>query len=186
MLFISDLQTGTYVVWQDEPAQIIWREHTKLGRGGAILRTKIKGLKSGTIFDNTFKGNDSAHEADITRSKAQYLYKDSEKLYFMKQDDFDQFELNKSVVGKQADFLTEGTNVEVMLYDGEPINIQLPIKMDLKVTYAEPAVKGNTAQGNVLKPVELETGANIQVPLFIKNGDKVRVNTQTGQYVERA
>ncbi len=185
MLNISDLQVGTFVVWQGEPAQVIWREHTKLGRGGAILRTKIKGLKSGIIFENTFKGNDSVPEADISRTKAQYLYSDEAKLYFMKQDDFDQFELGKSVVGKQADFLTEGTEVEVVLFDGNPINIQLPIKMDLKVTYAEPATKGNTAQGNVLKTVELETGSKVQVPLFIKNGDKVRINTQTGQYVER-
>jgi len=186
MLSISDLQTGTYIVWQGEPAQVIWREHTKLGRGGAILRSKIKGLKSGTIFENTFKGNDSVPEADITRSKAQFLYGVDEKLFFMKQDDFDQFELDKGVVGKQAEFLTEGTEVEVMLYDGDPINIQLPVKIDLKVTYAEPAVKGNTAQGNVLKPVEVETGAKLHVPLFIKQGDKIRINTQTGQYVERA
>ena len=186
MLNISELQVGTYVLWQGEPAQIIWREHTKLGRGGAILRTKIRGLKSGTIFENTFKGNDSVQEADISRAKAQFLYKADDKLHFMKQDDFDQFELSKSVVGKQAEFLTEGTEVDVMLFNDDAINIQLPIKMDLKVTYAEPAIKGNTAQGNVLKPVELETGAKINVPLFVKNGDKIRINTQTGEYVERA
>lgn len=182
---ISDLQIGTNVLWQNEPAQVIWREHTKLGRGGAILRLKVRGLKSGAIYESTLKGNDSLPEADIVRSKAQFLYKEGETLHFMKQDDFDQISLPTSVVGKQADFLCEGTEVDVMSYDGKPINIQLPVKVELKVTYAEPAVRGNTAQGNVTKPVELESGAKIQGPLFLKNGDTVRVNTQTGQYVER-
>jgi len=186
MLNISDLQIGTYVVWQNEPAQVIWREHTKLGRGGAILRTKIRGLVSGAIYEQAFKGNDSVEEADIRRRRAQFLYASGGKLAFMLQDDFDQFELDKKVVGAAADFLKEGTEVDVVFSGDRPINIQLPVKVDLKVTYAEPAVRGNTAQGNVTKPVELETGAKIAVPLFIKTGDMVRINTQTGEYVERA
>lgn len=186
MLSISDLQTGVYVVWQGEPAQIIWREHTKLGRGGAILRTKIRGLKSGTIYDVTFKGNDSVEEAEISRSKAQFLYREGDTLHFMKLDDYDQFTLGRDVVGKQANFLTEGTAVDVMNLESSPINIQMPVKVELKVIYAEPATRGNTAQGNVTKPVELEGGAKIQGPLFLKTGDMVRVNTQTGEYVERA
>jgi len=186
MLNLSDLQIGVYVVWQGEPAQIIWREHTKLGRGGAILRTKIRSLKTGTIYDTTFKGNDTLDEADVSRGKAQFLYRDGGQLYFMKQDDFDQFALSESVVGKQAEFLKEGMAVDVMNFEGNPINIQLSIKVDLQVTYAEPATRGNTAQGNVTKPVELEGGAKIQGPLFLKVGDVVRVNTLTGQYVERA
>lgn len=186
MFNISDLQTGVYIVWQGEPAQIIWREHTKLGRGGAILRTKVRGLKSGTIYDVTFKGNDSVEEADISRGKAQFLYREGDVLHFMKQDDYDQFTLGKGVVGKQAEYLTEGTAVDVMNFTGNPINIQMPVKVELKVVYAEPATRGNTAQGNVTKPVELEGGAKIQGPLFLKVGDVVRVNTQTGEYVERA
>ncbi len=183
---ISDLQIGVYVVWQGEPAQVIWREHTKLGRGGAILRLKVRGLKSGAIFDTTLKGNDSLPEGDITRSKAQYLYAEGDTLFFMNNEDFDQFGLSKKVVGKQAEFLKEGAEVDVVSFEGKPINIQLPIKVELKVIYAEPAVRGNTAQGNITKPVELEGGAKINGPLFLKTGDVVRVNTQTGQYVERA
>ena len=186
MLAISDLQTGTYILWQGEPAQIIWREHTKLGRGGAILRTKIRGLLTGAIYDNAFKGNDSVEEAEISRRQAQYLYREGVTLHFMLQDDYDQFKLSEKVVGDAAKFLKEGLTVDVLCYDRKPINVHLPIKVDLKVTYAEPATRGNTAQGNVTKPVELETGARINAPLFIKSGDIIRVNTQTGVYVERA
>lgn len=186
MFNISDLQTGTYIVWQNEPAQVIWREHTKLGRGGAILRTKIRGLLSGAIYEQTFKGNDSVEEADIRHRRAQFLYAEGDKLSFMLQDDFDQFELDKKAVGAAAGFLKEGTEVDVVFFGDRPIDIQLPVKVDLKVTYAEPGVRGNTAQGNVTKPIELETGARVSAPLFIKTGDIVRVNTQTGEYVERA
>ncbi len=186
MLILSDLQIGTYILWQNEPAQIIWREHTKLGRGGAILRTKIRGLTSGAIYDHTFKGNDSVEAADISRRRAQYLYREGEKLHFMTKDDFDQLSLTDKAVGAAAKFMKEGTEVDILLFGDKPINIQLPIKVDLQVTYAEPAVRGNTAQGNVTKPIELETGAKISAPLFVKTGDMVRVNTQTGAYVERA
>jgi elongation factor P len=186
MLNISDLQTGTYLVWQNEPAQVIWREHTKLGRGGAILRTKIRGLLTGAIYEQTFKGNDTVAEADIRRRRAQFLYTEGDKLFFMLQDDFDQFELNKKVVGAAAGLLKEGAEVDVIFFDDRAINVQLPAKVDLKVTYTEPATRGNTAQGNVTKPIELETGAKVNAPLFIKTGDIVRVNTQTGEYVERA
>ena len=183
---ISEMQIGTNVLWSNEPCVVIGRDHTKLGRGGAILRLKMRGLVSGTVYETTLKGNDSLPEAEIKRSKAQFLYGDQEKLHFMKQDDFDQISLNKTIVGKQGDFLKEETEVDIISFDGKAINVQLPVKVDLKVTYAEPAVRGNTAQGNITKPVELETGVKIGAPLFIKNGYIVRVNTQTGQYVERA
>jgi len=186
MLNLSDLQIGTYIIWQGEPAQIIWRQHSKLGRGGAILRTKIRGIKSGAIYDNTFKGNDKVEEAEISHAQAQFLYADDQKLHFMDQADFDQFELDRKIVGKQANFLKDGTEVDVLQFNGQPLNIQLPYKIELKVTYAEPAVRGNTAQGNVTKQIELESGVKIQAPLFVKQGDTVRVNTQTGEYVERA
>ncbi|HLB32100.1 MAG TPA: elongation factor P [Patescibacteria group bacterium] len=186
MYTLSDLQTGTYILWQNEPAQIIWREHTKLGRGGAILRTKIRGLVSGAIYDHTFKGSDAVEAAEVSRRRAQFLYGEGDKLNFMLQDDFDQFSLNKKIVGAPVKFLQDGMEVEVLLYGDKPINIQLPVKVELKVTYAEPAVRGNTAQGNVTKIIELEGGARINAPLFVKSGDVVRVNTQTGAYVERA
>ncbi|HPL56238.1 MAG TPA: elongation factor P [bacterium] len=182
---ISELQIGTNILWSNEPCVVIGRDHTKLGRGGAILRLKMRGLISGTIYETTLKGNDSLPEAEIKRSKAQFLYGDQEKLHFMKQDDFDQISLSKKIVGRQSDFLKEETEVDIISFEGKAINVQLPVKVDLRVTYAEPAVRGNTAQGNVTKPVELETGAKINAPLFIKNGDTVRVNTETGQYVER-
>ena len=150
------------------------------------MRTKIRGLTSGAIYDQTFKGNDSVEAAEISRRRAQFLYSEGDKLNFMLQDDFDQCSLDKKTVGAAAKFLQDGMEVEVLLYGDKPINIQLPVKVELKVTYAEPAVRGNTAQGNVTKIIELEGGARINAPLFVKSGDVVRVNTQTATYVERA
>lgn len=185
MLSISDLQIGTFIVHNDEPHQLVWREHSKLGRGGAILRAKIKNLLSGATVDLTFKGNDKIEEADISRSKAQFTYKDESGCHFMNMTNFEQFDLPKNVVGNSEGFLKEGIEADVLSWNGKVINISPPIKIDLKVAETEPAVRGNTAQGSVTKPAILETGAKVLVPIFIKVGDMIKVNTETGEYVER-
>jgi len=185
MLAISDLQLGTFLIYSGAPHQVIYREHSKLGRGGAILRSKIKNLLTGAILDITFKGNDKFEEAEMSRSKATFTYSAAEKYNFMDTKTFEQFELGKEQIGTQADFLREGVEVDVLSWDDRAINISLPFKVDLKVVEAPPAVRGNTAQGSVTKPVILETGAKINAPIFIKQGDLVKVNTQTGEYVER-
>lgn len=172
------------MVYNGAPHQVIFREHSKLGRGGAILRSKIRNLLSGAIVDITFKGNEKLEEAEMARSKAQYTYKDSEGYNFMDSSTFEQFTLNKDQVGTQADFLKEGVEVDVLSWNNKPINIALPFKVDLAVVEAPPAIKGNSA-GAVTKAVTLETGAKINAPIFIKAGDIVKVNTQTGEYVER-
>jgi elongation factor P len=156
-----------------------------LGRGGAILRAKLKNLLTGALIDFTFKGNEKIEEAQMSRSKAQFLYKDDEKLHFMNMQDFEQFSLSRNQIGQSGDFLKEGIEVDVLNWNGRPINISLPIKIDLKVAKTEPAVRGNTAQGSVTKPAILETGGKVQVPIFVKVGDIIKVNTETGEYVER-
>ncbi len=184
MLNISDLQVGTFLIYNGAPHQLIFREHSKLGRGGAILRSKIKNLLTGAILDLTFKGSDKFDEAQMSRSKASFTYREGDKFNFMDSATFEQFELSKEQLGTQADFLKEGVEVDVLSWNNKPINISLPFKVDLEVTEAPPAIKGNSA-GAVTKLVTLETKARINAPIFIKAGDLVKVNTQTGEYVER-
>jgi len=185
MLSINDLKIGTKIIYNGEPYIVIFAQHSKLGRGGGIQRTKMRNLISGAIIEKTFAGKESLEEAELETKKAQYLYKDNDQYYFMDSATFEQFALDKKQLGRLADFLKEGAEVDIIYFDEKPININLPIKMTFEVTYAEPGFRGNTAT-NVLKPATLETGAQIQVPLFIKPGDKIVVDTRTGQYVERA
>jgi elongation factor P len=184
MLNISDLQTNAYFVYNGAPHQVMYREHSKLGRGGAILRSKIKNLLTGAILDITFKGNEKFDEAEMSRSKATFTYKEADKYNFMDSATFEQFDLSRKQIGDQAEFIKEGIEVDVLSWDGKPININLPFKVDLEVVEAPPAIKGNSA-GAVTKIVVLETGAKINAPIFIKAGDMVKVNTETGEYVER-
>lgn len=149
------------------------------------MRSKLKNLITGALFDITFKGNDKLEEADITRAKAQFTYHDQGGYHFMNMENYEQYDLGESVVGKSGEFLKEGMGVDVLSWNSNPINVNPPIKVDLEVAEAEPAVRGNTAQGSVSKPVVLETGAKIQAPIFICVGDVVKVNTETGEYVER-
>jgi elongation factor P len=190
MLSISDLQQNAYFIYNGAPHQVMQREHSKLGRGGAILRSKIKNLLTGAILDITFKGNEKFDEAEMSRSKATFTYKEADRYNFMDSTTFDQFELSKKQIGESAEFLKEGIEVDVLSWEpkgspsGQPININLPFKVDLEVVEAPPSIKGNSA-GAVTKIVVLETGARINAPIFIKAGDMVKVNTETGEYVER-
>ncbi len=185
MLGITDLKVGAIFKMDNVPYLVIASEHTKLGRGGAIMRTKIKNLFTGAVISRTFKGSEQFPEVDLERVKAQYLYHDDEHYYFMNKETYDQFDLGKDIVGKTADFLKDGQDVEVMIFEDKPINVEVPIKVNYKVTYTEPGFKGNS-QSTVLKPAKIETGAEIQVPLFINIGDIIIVDTRTGSYVERA
>ena len=185
MLSINDLKLGTKIIFNNQPHQVIYTEHSKLGRGGSILRTKIKNLVSDTVIDKTFAGNEKIEEAELETKKAQFLYKADNQYFFMDSATFEQFELTDNQIGNSGKFLKENTDVDILYFDDEPINIQLPIKITLSVTYTEPGYKGNTSSATT-KPATLETGAQINVPLFVKDGDKIIVDTRTGEYVERA
>lgn len=184
MLGITELKTGVTFVYRDDPYQVLSHEHSKMGRGGAVLRTKIRNLRTGAVLDETFKGNDLFHEADLAKRKAQYLYPHDDNLVFMDQESYEQFDLTRAAVGDQAGFLTDGSEVEVLLFENRPIGIRLPIKVALAVTETAPGFKGDTAARSY-KPARLETGATVQVPFHVKTGDKVIIDTRTGDYVER-
>ncbi len=185
MLNISDLKIGTYLEHNSEPYVVIWTQHVQMGRGGAILRTKIKNLITGAVLERTFKGAEKAKQADLSRGKADFLYKDPTTVYFMDTSSYEQFGISNEILGEKIHFLKEGISVNVLYFNGNPVSVEIPIKVELTVTSAPPAVRGDSAQGSVTKEVELETGAKIQAPIFIKTGDIIKVNTEKGEYVER-
>lgn len=185
MLSISEIKTGKNIILNGEPYAVLYHEHSKTGRAGAVLRTKIKNLKTGAVLEETFQGADKISEADINKTKAQYLYKDTSGYNFMDNETYDQFALSEKVLGDAFNYLIEGTEVTVLNFNDDPINIELPVKMKLKVVEAPPGIKGDTASSGA-KTVILETGLKVNTPLFVKAGDEIIVNTQTGEYASRA
>ncbi|PIU79387.1 MAG: elongation factor P [Candidatus Moranbacteria bacterium CG_4_10_14_3_um_filter_44_15] len=185
MLSLSDIKTGKTITLAGEPYAVIFHQHSKISRAGAVLRTKLKNLRTGAILEKNFQGSDKIEEAEIGKSKAQYLYREGKNYFFMDNVSFEQFSLPKSVLGNLTNYLIDGTEVIILNYNNNPINIELPIKMEFRVAEAPPAIRGNTADGGT-KQVMLETGIKVSTPLFIKEGDIIRINTETGEYAERA
>jgi elongation factor P len=185
MLSITHLKTGTKITMEGQPYEVLSYQHSKMGRGGAVVRTKLRNLMTGATLDKTFQGSDKIEEASLAHKDATYLYRDGDNFLFMDDTSYEQFPIKASQIGDQSNYLVEGTKTSILYYEDQPINIELPIKMDFKVVDAPPGVKGNTASG-ATKSVKLETGISVFVPLFIKTGDRVRLDTRTGQYIERA
>ncbi len=185
MLSITDLKTGARLAYEGEPYVVLSYSHSKMGRGGAVVKTKLKNLKTGRVIDKTFQGADKVEEADMAKRKATYLYSDEQSAYFMDNENYDQFEIPLSKVSGGRNYLVENSPVDILYFQNEPINLELPIKMPFAVVSAPPGVRGNSA-GTVTKKVAIETGAQIDAPLFIKEGDKIVVDTRDGSYVERA
>jgi len=182
---MNSLKLGTVVNINDQPYQIIWTQHVKVARGSATLRTKLKNLLTGATLEKSFSGSDKVEEADLSRSAASFLYHQGEKSVFMDSQNFEQYEFDKETLGDMVDYLKEGQIVDVLIYNGQAVSVALPKKIALKVTSAPPGIKGDSS-GGVTKTVTVETGAEIKTPLFIKEGDEIMVNTETGEYSERA
>lgn len=185
MLGISEIKLGSVAKVDGEPYVVIWTQHVQMGRGGAILRTKIRNLISGAVLERTLKGADKWESADLERSRASFLYVEGDEVYFMEAETYEQFSLSAGNVGSAVNYLVEGTEVDVLKFEGNPVSIQLPTKIKIKVTEAPPGIKGDTAQGGS-KQITLQTGHKISAPLFIKEGEEIVVNTETDSYVERA
>ncbi|MFH0853180.1 MAG: elongation factor P [bacterium] len=182
---ISDLKLGTTITWRDEPYVVIKAQHVQMGRGGAILRTKLKNLINGNVLDQTFKGGDKVESAELQHTKASFLYTVDGQCTFMDSETYDQFSLDADQLGHQRNFLSEGQEVDVLTFNNKPVAIDLPKKIEMTVAQTPEGIRGDTAQGSVTKEATTENGYVVKVPLFIKNGDKIRVNTETGDYVER-
>jgi elongation factor P len=180
----SDFKNGLKIDLDGSPYVITYFQHVKPGKGGAFVRTKIKNLLNGKTVDKTFRAGEKVGEADIEEKTMQYLYKDGESCIFMDTKDYDQIPIGDDVIGDSAKFLLENAEVDVLFWKGNPVNIELPSFVEITITQSDPGVKGDTSSG-ATKPATLETGAVIQVPLFLKEGEKVRVDTRTGEYCER-
>jgi elongation factor P len=160
---------------------------TPTARGGqTLVRLKMRNLKTRAVFDKSFKAGDKFKEPDLVVVPASYLYSDQEGSHFMDQESFETHTLNGEMLGDALDYLLEGQIIQIQKFNDNPIGITLPQHVELAVTYTEPGARGDTASGNVSKPAKLETGIEVRVPLFIKEGEKVKVNTETGEFAGRA
>jgi len=180
----SDFKNGLKIDIDGSPYIIINFQHVKPGKGGAFVRSKIKNLLNGKIVERTFRAGEKFQEAPVEQRMMQYLYNDGESCIFMDSKTYDQIPIGDDVIGENAKFLLENADVEVLFWKDNPVNIELPSFIEVVITKSDPGVKGDTSSG-ATKPATLETGAVIQVPLFLKEGEKVRVDTRTGEYCER-
>lgn len=185
MLNLSDIKTGKNIVHEGAPYVVLFHEQSKTGRAGSVLRTRLKNLITGAVLEKTFQGADQVEEADVTKGKAQFLYKEAAGYAFMDNESYEQFSLSAESLGSATDYLIEGTEITVLYFNGNPVNIELPIKIKLKVVEAPPGIKGNTVSTGG-KMVKLETGLRVSTPLFVNEGDEIIVNTEKGEYVSRA
>ena len=183
-LATSDFKNGLKIEIAGEPYTIVNFQHVKPGKGGAFVRTKIKNLRNGKVIDKTFRAGEKVGEPDIEDRNMQYLYFDGNQLIFMDTETYDQFPFSVKQVGEARKYLTENLDVVVLFWNGKPINVDLPPFIEAAISQCDPGMKGDTAQGGT-KPATLETGAVLQVPLFLKEGERVRVDTRSGEYVER-
>jgi elongation factor P len=181
----SQFKNGLRIEIDGEPLVITYFQHVKPGKGGAFVRTKLKNLRTGRSYDQTFRAGERVQEADVEDRRMQYLYLDGDSLVFMDTQTYDQLPFSAEVVGDIRLFLKENTEVDVLFWKGRPINIDLPNFIEAEVTKCDPGVKGDTASG-ATKPATIETGAVLQVPLFVKEGDRIRVDTRSREYIERA
>jgi elongation factor P len=180
----SSFRNGLKIVIDGEPYVMTYFQHVKPGKGGAFVRTKIKNLRNGRVLEKTFRSGERVEEADVEDKTMQYLYQDGEQLIFMDQESYEQFPFTAEQIGDSRKYLLENLEVDVVFWRGKPISIELPSFIEAVISQCDPGVKGDTASG-ATKPATIESGAVIQVPLFIKEGEKVRVDTRTNEYVER-
>lgn len=183
-LGVTDLRKGQVFSFENHPYIVVEYAQKVMGRGGSIVNVKIKSLLDGKLLSKTFKGNETLDSVDLGYSNVQFLYKDDNTFYFMDDDTYEQIELSTETIGDMGGYLKDGDRVKAMKLDGTAVSIELPKNVYLKVTYAEDVVKGDTTS-NVLKDVEVETGMTVKAPAFIKTGDVISVDTETGAYRER-
>ncbi len=185
MIGVTELRSGTIFEDQGNIYQVLSYEHIKMGRGSANIKVKVKNIRSGSTTDKSFINGAKVNELQVIKKDLQYLYKDGEKAYFMNPSTFEQVEVLLKIISYESPYLKEGEIFSVSFLGDEPLSVNLPPKMDFVVEETAPGVKGNSAT-NVFKDAVLENGLSTKVPLFVKTGDKIRVDTRTGAYSEKA
>lgn len=180
----NQFKKGKKVEIDGEPYSVVEYLHVKMGRGGANVRTKLKSLLSGNVIERTFKSDEKIKQPDFEEKSMQYLYNDGEYYYFMDNESFEQIGISAEDLGEIANYMPENLSVEVQLFNQKPVGVELPNFVELEIADTEPGIKGDTVTGGT-KPATLSTGGSISVPLFISEGDVVKVDTRDGSYIER-
>jgi elongation factor P len=185
MISVNDFKTGVTVELDGAAYQVVDFQHVKPGKGAAFVRAKLKNLQTGATVERTFRGGEKVSKAHVDRREMQYLYNDGQDYICMDNENYEQISISKSQIGDGVKWLLENMNIYVLIFQGNIIGLELPNFVELRVTETEPGIKGDTATG-ATKNATLETGAVVQVPLFVEEGDILRIDTRTGQYMERA
>lgn len=185
MISTNEFRTGTTVVIDNDAWQVIEFQHVKPGKGAAFVRAKMRNLRTGAVVERTFNAGEKMPKAHIDRRDMQYLYENDGNLVFMDNESFEQTELTKEQMGNAINFLKENMNISIMIFSGTVLGVELPNTVELTVAETDPGIRGDTATGGN-KPAKMETGYVVKVPLFINEGDVLRIDTRSGDYIERA
>ncbi|HKE71672.1 MAG TPA: elongation factor P [Nocardioidaceae bacterium] len=185
MATTNELKNGMVLNLDGQLWSVVWFQHHKPGKGGAVVRTKLKNVLSGKVVDKTFNADVKVDTANVDKRQMQYLYNDGESYVFMDSSTYDQIHLGQDIVGDASHFLLDNQDVIVSMHESTPLFVELPASVELTVEYTEPGLQGDRSSGGT-KPARLETGFEIQVPLFITSGEKVKVDTRDGSYLGRA
>jgi elongation factor P len=186
MISTNQFKNGTHIEVDGQVYRIIEFQHVKPGKGGAFVRTKLKSVSSGAMIDKTFRAGEKVRPIRTETRKMQYLYESGEEAVLMDLSDYEQVSLSRSLVGDALNWILPNDEVDVLFVDERPADVQVPTAIEMTVTETDPGVRGDTASGGGTKPAKLESGVTVQVPLFVNEGDRVRVDTRTREYVARA
>lgn len=184
MITTADFRNGMTIEMDGNLFNLVYFQHVKPGKGGAFVRTRLKNLKTGAVTEKTFRAGEKVELAILDKRRMQFLYREGNSFFFMDTETYEQLPITQEEVGETAKFLLEGTTVEVALCDGKPVGVEPPVFVEMEVAETAPGVKGDTASGGS-KPATLESGMVVNVPLFIEAGNRIKVDTRSGEYVER-
>ncbi len=184
MINVGEIKKGIMIELDSQLQQIIDFQHIKMGRGSAQVRLKLRNVRTGQVTDRSFQATEKFQRVRLDHRTVQYLYSDGDQYHFMDTESFDQIVLTRDTLGDAVSYLKENINLELLSYNEQPLGVELPITVDLKIEHTEPGFKGDTATGGT-KPATVETGLVVQVPLFVNQGETIRVDTRTGTYLER-
>lgn len=185
MYTTTDFRNGLKIEFEGDPYTIVYFQHVKPGKGGAFVRTKLKNLKTGAVLEHTFRSGDKVEKPDLEEREMQFMYREGDAFHFMDTASYEQIYLDADHMGDAANYMIENLSVRILFFRGEPIGIDLPIFIVLTIAETEPGIRGDTVSG-ATKSARLESGAVVQVPLFLNEGDRIKVDTRTGSYIERA
>lgn len=184
MILSQNIRKGLVLKIDNQLFSVSYAQHVNPGKGGAFVRTKLKNLSNGLVTEKTIRSGEKIENAEIEKRKMQYLYSADGQFHFMDNNNYEQYPMDEDDVGDASQYLTENMEVDMELYEGKPINLIMPNFVVLEVTFTEPGLKGDTVS-NTTKPATLETGASVQVPLFVNQGEKIKVDTRSNTYIER-